>query len=293
MNNSRPLVSVICLCYNQEQYVIEAIDSVLFQTYENIELIVVDDASTDNSQHIIRNRLSSITEVKFIPLTENVGNCKAFNIGWQASSGDYIIDLAADDMLYPKRVAMGVECFLARGADFGVHFSNAQLIDKSGTITGVHETSNFFTNTVPEGFIFRSLLSKYFINPVTMMYSKALLDYLEGYDESLAYEDFDLWVRSSKKYKYCYSNQILVAKRDLHKSHGSSQYRPGSKMLQSTYVVCEKAYSMCEDDNDLSALLIRINYELKMAIYSLNWGVSLRFYKLRRKVIKKINAEVS
>ncbi|RLD23484.1 MAG: hypothetical protein DRI71_05190, partial [Bacteroidetes bacterium] len=260
---------------------------------DNIELIVVDDASTDNSQQVIRKRLLSFPEVKFIPLTENIGNCKAFNIGWQASSGDYVIDLAADDMLYPKRVALGVECFIERGSDFGVHFTDAQLIDKSGTIIGVHETSKYFTDEVPQGIVFRSLLSKYFINPVTMMYSKTLLDYLGGYDESLAYEDFDLWVRSSKKFKYCYSNQVLVAKRDLHTSHGSKQYRPGSKILSSTFKVCEKAYLLCEDKDDFSALRKRINYELKMAVTSLNWLVSFKLYMLRIRVTKKINAAES
>jgi glycosyltransferase involved in cell wall biosynthesis len=293
MNSANPLVSVICLCYNHERYVVDAIESVLSQTYDNIELIIVDDASTDNSLQIIKDRLLSFPEAKFIPLTKNVGNCRAFNIGWQASSGTYIIDLAADDLLYPKRISIGVECFIDSGPDFGVHFTDAQLIDKSSIITGAHETNNFFTNEVPQGIIFRSLLSKYFINPVTMMYSKDLLDYLGGYDESLAYEDFDLWVRSSKKFKYCYSNKMLVAKRALNQSHGGSQYRPVSKILFSTYKVCEKAYSLCEDKGDFSALLKRINYELKMAVFSFNWLVANNLFKLRREVIKKINAVVS
>ena len=92
-----PLVSVICLCYNHSKYVIESIESVLSQSYANIELIIVDDASTDDSQSVIRNFIVSLPQVNFIPLTNNIGNCSAFNIGWRASSGDYVIDLAADD----------------------------------------------------------------------------------------------------------------------------------------------------------------------------------------------------
>lgn len=293
MSKGSPLVSIICLCYNHEQYVVEAINSVLSQTYDNIELIVIDDASTDNSQQVIRDHLQKFSDVKFIQLPSNGGNCKAFNIGWQASSGEYVIDLAADDILFPERVSVGVDSFIENGPNFGVHFTDAQMIDNNGTVIREHKTTSFFSHEVPQGYIFKELLSKYFVNPVTMMYSKALLEFLGGYDESLKYEDFDLWVRSSKKYKYCYTEQILVSKRVLHGSHGDNQYRPGSKILPSTFKVCQKAYSMCEDHNDFMALLTRINYELKMSIYSLNWITAANLYKLRKKVLEKISVAES
>jgi glycosyltransferase involved in cell wall biosynthesis len=278
-----PLVSVICLCYNHSNYVVESIESVLSQSYANIELIIIDDASTDDSQDVIRNFIDKFPEVKFIPLSRNIGNCRAFNIGWQASSGDYIIDLAADDLLLPERISVGVDCFLNVGRKYGVHFGDARIIDENGTLLREHFTSSYFQDNVPEGIIFSTLLTKYFINPATMMYSKALLDYLGGYDESLAYEDFDLWVRSSKEFKYCYSNHILVAKRSIAGSHGNKQYRPGSKILKSTLRVCEKAFVLCENNQENRALLIRIKYEMKMAIVSLNWGVAWRFFRLQQK----------
>ena len=124
-----PLVSVICLCYNHSKYVIESIESVLSQSYENIELIVVDDASNDGSQAVIRGFLENKPQVSFISLTKNTGNCRAFNIGWQASSGNYIIDLAADDLLLPDSVSIGVGCFLKRDSNYGVHFGDAHIIN--------------------------------------------------------------------------------------------------------------------------------------------------------------------
>ena len=278
-----PLVSVICLCYNHSNYVAESIESVLSQSYANIELIIVDDASTDDSQDVIRNFIAKFPKVKFIPLSNNIGNCRAFNIGWQASSGDYIIDLAADDLLLPERISVGIDCFLTAGSEYGVHFCDTQIIDENGNPLREHLTGSYFQDNVPEGILFSTLLTKYFINPATMMYSKALLDYLGGYDESLAYEDFDLWVRSSKEFKYCYSNHILVAKRSIAGSHGNKQYRPGSKILKSTLRVCEKAFVLCENNQENRALLIRIKYEMKMAIVSLNWGVAWRFFRLQQK----------
>ena len=288
-----PLVSVICLCYNHSKYVIETIESVLTQSYDNIELIIVDDASTDDSQSVIRVFIEKYTRVRFIPLTKNVGNCSAFNIGWQASSGDYIIDLAADDLLLSERISLGVECFLNRSSDYGVHFGDARIIDKNGSLTGEHLTGSYFEDTVPEGILFSTILAKYFINPATMMYSKPMLEYLGGYDESLAYEDFDLWVRSSKKFKYCYSKQLLIAKRSLAGSHGNKQYRPGSKMLKTTFRVCEKAFALCENNQEYEALIIRVKYEMKMAFLSLNWAVARDLYGLQRKTLKKISAPES
>ena len=285
-----PLVSVICLCYNHSKYVIESIESVLAQTYNKIELIVVDDGSTDGSQDVIREFIESTEGLSFIPLSKNVGNCRAFNIGWQASSGEYVIDLAADDLLLPQRISIGVECFLEGGSEYGVHFSDARIIDKNGGFLEEHLTGSYFQGEVPEGILFSTLLAKYFINPATMMYSKLMLEYLGGYDESLAYEDFDLWVRSSKEFKYCYSNQILIAKRSIVGSHGNKQYKLGSKMLKSTFKVCQKAYELCENKVEYQALIVRIKYEMKMAFLSLNWSTARGFYGLQRQTQKRLSA---
>src|SRR6187455_35784 len=102
-----PLVSVICLCYNQASFVREAVLSVIHQTYRDIELIIIDDASTDNSVEVISDVLKSHPSIKFIPLKKNVGNCKAFNMGYRLSRGQYLIDLAADDVLLPARIERG------------------------------------------------------------------------------------------------------------------------------------------------------------------------------------------
>ena len=74
-----PLVSVICLCYNHSKYVVESLESVLSQSYANIELIIVDDASTDDSQSVIKSFVESLPRVRFIPLTNNNGNCRMFH----------------------------------------------------------------------------------------------------------------------------------------------------------------------------------------------------------------------
>ena len=100
-----PLVSVVCLCYNHARFLREALDSVLAQTYPNIEVIVVDDCSTDGSVSIIQEYIAKHPYIKFISTGHNRGNTTAFNMGWRASHGAYIIDFATDDALLPERVA--------------------------------------------------------------------------------------------------------------------------------------------------------------------------------------------
>lgn len=87
--NSLPLVSIICLCHNQKDYVQAAIRSVLSQTYSNLELIVVDDASTDGSVEVIEKVIQGHGDISFLKLDENIGNCRAFNRGFHVSKGKY------------------------------------------------------------------------------------------------------------------------------------------------------------------------------------------------------------
>src|SRR5579859_1537102 len=104
----QPLVSVICLCYNHRRFVKEAIESVLGQTYKNIELIVVDDCSTDGSVSVIKELIVQNPVIRFIPLNENRGNCKAFNEGYKLSSGKFVIDFSADDVMVSGRIEQQV-----------------------------------------------------------------------------------------------------------------------------------------------------------------------------------------
>ena len=105
-----PKVSVICLCHNQANYVSAAMQSVLDQTYPNIELVVVDDGSDDRSKEIIQKFITN-TSAQYIAIPDSIGNCKAFNRGLKIATGEYIIDLAADDVLLPTRVEKGINTF--------------------------------------------------------------------------------------------------------------------------------------------------------------------------------------
>jgi glycosyltransferase involved in cell wall biosynthesis len=103
-----PLVSILIPLYNSEKYITETIQSCLNQTYKNIEVIIVDDGSTDNSYQVAKSYESDILKVY---KQENAGACRARNYAFELSSGDYIQYLDADDLLSPNKIEKQIELF--------------------------------------------------------------------------------------------------------------------------------------------------------------------------------------
>jgi len=103
----QPLVSIIINNYNYEQFLSEAIESALNQTYPHTEIIVVDDGSTDNSRNIIASYSNRITPI----LQQNGGQASAFNVGFAQSRGEVICMLDSDDMFLPEKVAEIVKVY--------------------------------------------------------------------------------------------------------------------------------------------------------------------------------------
>lgn len=275
-------VSIICLCYNQARFVEEAINSALQQTYHNVELIVVDDGSQDGSAAVIREKLRAWPEVVFIPLPENTGNCRAFNQGLAHATGDYIIDLAADDVLLPGRVAEGVKALQAHGVTYGLNFTDAAWIDDAGSLLHLH-SQRFPHNKVPQGDVYLPLITRYFICSPSMMFSRLLIDSLGGYDESLSYEDFDLWMRGARAFRFCYIPHVLVRKRVVRGSLAKKQFTRRDRQRYSTYRVCEKILEMNRTRAEQRALHQRIGYEMKQCLKVLDLQLLRRYMALRGK----------
>ncbi len=277
-------VSVILLCYNQAQYVEQAIRSVWYQDHNDIELIVVDDGSEDNSREVIRSlRLEG--EFQYLENPTNLGNCASFNKGFAASTGNYIIDLAADDYFLPGKVSKQLERFNDLGDDYGVVFTDAELVDEVGHSLGTHMERVFKigkVKSIPEGFIFAELLEYFFISAATQMIRREVLERMGGYDDSLAYEDFDFWIRSAKDWKYSYLDEALMVLRKLPTGMSSNMYGPTDPKVASTLMVTKKAYQLVSNQREKRALLRRIKYELRMAYKYGNKEYLKEWYELYR-----------
>ncbi len=270
---NHPLVSIVCLCHNQARFVSEALHSVFSQTYPNIQLIVVDDASTDNSVAVISEFKSAHPEMEVIFLTNNAGNCKAFNKALALVRGDYVIDFAADDILMPDRVQKQVDFFSNLDAAYGVVFTDATYVNENGRVVKNHYEDlarKKLVKTIPQGDVYRFIIDRYFISSPTMMVRRQVFHELKGYDEALSYEDFDFWVRSSRIFKYGFLNERLTQVRMSPGSMSSGWYRPGDKQLHSTYLVCRKIAELNRTPEEHRALVRRLRYELRQSVFSEN-----------------------
>lgn len=282
---SKPLVTVVCLCYNQSEFVKEAVDSVLRQTYNAIQLIIVDDASTDSSVERIQQILSSHPSVESVFLEKNMGNCAAFNRALLLARGEFIVDFAADDVMTPHRIERQVDLFSTLDESYGVVFSDAVYIDEEGKYLRNHYDYLFrkgLLSVIPEGDVYRHVLSAYCIASPTMLIRKKVMDALRGYDENLSYEDFDFWVRSSRMYKYAFQDEKLTMIRKRKRSMSTELYKRGDKQLHSTYLVCKKAMALNRDGDDVRALAKRLKYELRQSVFSQNYDEAVLFYDLLR-----------
>jgi glycosyltransferase involved in cell wall biosynthesis len=305
-NDSFPLVSIICLCYHHEKFVKEALESVLFQDYPHFEMIVVDDCSQDKSAEVIQTFVNDIKfykeayhfdnqaiknglqRIEFIQNTQNLGNCQSFNQALQIAQGKYIIDFATDDVLLDDRIRKQVEIFESLPEDYAVVFGNAMEIDESGRMLKYHypiDKQGQSRWKVPEGNVYKAILERYFICTATMMMRRSVLEELNGYDEELSYEDFDFWVRSSRKYLYAYQDEVTTLKRSVRNSLSTKFYQKNqSPHLLSTLQVLKKAQQLNQSPQEDKALAQCTMYHLKQAFFTQNFDLVQKLYTFLREL---------
>ena len=261
-------VTIVALCHNHAPFLREALDSILSQTYPNLEVWLVDDASTDESPAILREYAAQHPAWHLHLLTENVGNCRAFNLAFQQSHGEFVIVFATDDVLLPERVARQVAVFRTASPTVGVVYSNAELIGEAGNLLGLHHLPAGHGGLLPRpasGWVFAEVLRRYFISTPTMMMRRACLTQLGAYDETLAYEDFDFWVRASREWEFLYLDEVTTRKRKHSRSMSSRAYRRHDPYLASTIRVCGKALALARTPDERAALATRLRWELHQA----------------------------
>ena len=280
---SQPLVTVICLCYNHQRFVREAVESVVNQSYKNIQIIVADDASDDTSVTEIKRLKDEYPALELLLSSQNNGNCKAFNAALKLAKGDFVIDFATDDIMMPDRVQRQVDFFLIQHPVVGVVFTDAVYIDEEGINFRSHYAylfKNKLLNHIPQGDVYRDVLATYFIASPTMMMRRNVLEELNGFDENLVYEDFDFWVRSARLFQYAFLNEQLTSIRRTNHSMSTGWYVPGDRQLHSTYLVCKKAQHLNRDEGDRQALIVRVRYEFRQSVFSENHIEANLFYEL-------------
>ena len=252
-----PRVTVICTCYNHAQYVVQALDSVLMQTYQNVQLIIVDNASTDKSADVIKKFIAQHSSVIFIENKINLGICKAFNIAVGYSDGKYLIDLSADDVLLPNRIEHQITEFEKLDDSYGMMYSNIEYINKSGKLTG----NSCHKKNYPSGNIFQNILAEYIIPSPSTIFKKSVFLKIGGYNDLLAFEDFDFWVRCAFYFNIQFTAEITTQKRILKDSFSTAFYSTNSdKMLRSTLATYAWAKEKLRNSEENQAYQKGMNY---------------------------------
>ncbi|HSD14560.1 MAG TPA: glycosyltransferase [Flavobacterium sp.] len=292
MQNS-PLVSILCLSYNHAQFVEESLNSVLSQTYKNIELLIADDCSSDNSKVVIENWLKNHPEVIFISNPTNIGNTKTFNKLLALSKGEYIIDLAADDVLLPDCIEKQLRAFEnSKLENVGIVYGNAEIISENNEhLKYYYETGDKgkITHLPPSGDIYLSVLGQHHkICSVSSIVKREVYEKLGGYDESLAYEDLDLWIRASRVYSFEFVPEVLIQKRELSTSLGSQFFVKNNartrKLNRSTYTIIRKALRQNISKAENRALLKRIHFETAKVFKAYDFSLLAKYVILELKI---------
>lgn len=183
------LVSIITPTYNSAKYISETIESVLDQTHENWELLIVDDGSTDHTVDIIKIFITQDNRIQLYRLKSNSGPAIARNKGITEANGDYIAFLDADDLWKSKKLETQLTFMKADNCD--VCFSSYELIDKQGNVL------NKIVKALPR-LSYQKLLKSNYIGNLTGMYNTRALGKITT-PNLLKRQDWLLWLFAVKK----------------------------------------------------------------------------------------------
>jgi len=223
----KSLVSVIIPTYNSAQYITEALDSVFKQTHKNMEVIVIDDGSSDNTEEVLKDYADRITYIK----KENGGPASARNKGLEIAKGDFIAFLDADDLWLKDKLKWQLKA-----------------MDKETGLVGVSNDEDASLEGEPEGVSFEDMVVKNRFCNSSILIKRECVKKLGVFDEReefKAVEDWDLWMRIIKEYDGILLNKKIVEIRPTENSISAPSQ--AGKMLNNEKAVLDKNLNGSDD----------------------------------------------
>jgi glycosyltransferase involved in cell wall biosynthesis len=215
---SAALVSVVVPCYNHGRFLPDALESIARQTHPHVEVVVIDDGSTDDTATIARS--SAGVQYRHQP---NAGLAAARNAGLEASTAAFIVFLDADDRLLPEAIATNV-AFLEADPRLAFVSGEHRYVDEEGRVS-----AEWSGNPVAEGH-YASLLRRNYIGMIaTVMFRRGVLVAQGGFDTGLeACEDYDLYLRIARVHPVA-AHASVVAE---YRRHSAAMSNDGRRMLR-------------------------------------------------------------
>ena len=209
-----PLVSVIIPTFNRSNVLNEAIKSVLNQSFQDFELIVVDDGSTDGTSELLESYGDSIHYC----FQENKGPSAARNLGIKNATGLYITFLDSDDLWLPDKLFTQMDLIFSN-PEIKICYSDEIWIRKGVRVNQRKRHRKY------SGWIFKHCLALCIISPSSVLLHREIFNHVGMFDENLIVcEDYDLWLRVSLKYPITFINDPFIIKRGGHSDQLSHKY---------------------------------------------------------------------
>ena len=233
-----PEITVLMSVYNGEKYLHEAINSILNQTFEDYEFLIINDGSNDNTEEILQSYDDQ--RIRIVNNGKNIGLTKSLNKGLKIARGQYVARMDADDVSYPERLEMQYK-HVNNDKNLAICASYHEEIDETGNLI---ETIK--PNLEPEQLYYFLTFSNRFLHSSVLM-RKDIISKVGGYDESIKRtQDYDLWYRVSRVAKINVIDKVLVKHR-VHKESISLTYRDSQRHFASliAFKNIEGIYKKC------------------------------------------------
>jgi len=203
---SKPTVSIIIPTYNRDKLILKALESIFSQTFQDYEVLIIDDASTDNTEQVIREL--EHPKVRYYKLDQNSGQCVARNYGAKRATGDYLAFLDSDDEWLPQKLELQISLFSEGSDRLGAVYGYTYQKDVIKNET-VLSDSGFFRGDIHE-----KVLSGFCPpTPSLFVVKRSVYESVQGFDESLVtFVDLDLWLRISEHHDFDYVEAPVIIK---------------------------------------------------------------------------------
>jgi glycosyltransferase involved in cell wall biosynthesis len=258
-----PRVSVILPTYNYGRFVGEAIQSVLGQTFQDFELIVVDDGSTDNTRDVV----GSFTDPRLRYIyKENGGESSAYNVGIHASSGEYIAFLDSDDIWLPRKLELQVKA-MESAPQAGLVYSDVLYFD-STTGAIIEQFSRKLHGPLPRGMVLERHIEEFFAHPSTWLVRRMVFDRVGMFDEGqMNSEDEDMLFRIAS----CFEFEVVPMPLAMARTHLEQKSRKTDAHMSYFMRYLNKTIQSPILNSRMRASLRRT-----LALYHFRYGLSLR-----------------
>ncbi len=225
-----PLVSVIIPTYNSVQYVVAAVQSVLAQTVKELEIVVIDDGSTDDTEAVMRGYGSPVRYIR----QQNSGVAVARNRGIEESRGRYIAFLDADDTWFPHKLERQLAALDERPA-YGVCYSAFTVVDSDLEPLFINRSKR--VGSALEDLLLRGNIVG---SICTVIGERTLFEKVGGFDTALSQcADWDMWVRLAELTDFLYIDETLVT----YRQHGANMSRNAPLLEHDSVIVLEKGFA--------------------------------------------------